>query len=366
MSRVEPHAPSNGFAVFAIGKYLNLETCRKNGHAVRTPLWFAADTGPSATLYAYTLANSGKAKRIRRTDVVKIAPCDSRGRTAGPWIDARAEIVTGNEFDHGMQLINRKYRPWKQILDLSVLLFRRRQRIVLAIRPAESLEEAVWRTSAKARAGVCRCDPSRHKISRQAKQGDSRPSRNVWIRCMHEPDTPDSWRKDFVAALRLIGFAAARLPHGMPEPVLGGRAALELYSGGLWPAPQFELLTADAHRLQAELMETGFRPDECSRSEMRTLWHPALDRGVSIAFRPPVDTNVVGSQVRQHLASTCSSNITGYVAALVCDVRGRPATETVGDLCKALALDPAAMFHGEKHDAKARGWQWLYVCAALA
>jgi hypothetical protein len=67
---------------------------------------------------------------------VKIAPCDARGNTAGPWIDARAEIVSGAEFDHGMRLINRKYRPWKQILDLSVLLFRRRQRIVLAIRPA--------------------------------------------------------------------------------------------------------------------------------------------------------------------------------------------------------------------------------------
>jgi PPOX class probable F420-dependent enzyme len=109
---------------------------------VRTALWFAADTAPSATLYAYSLANSGKAKRIRRTSVMKIAPCDSRGKTAGPWIDARAEIVTGDEFDHGIQPINRKYRPWKQILDLSVLLFRRRQRIVLAIRPADSQKGA--------------------------------------------------------------------------------------------------------------------------------------------------------------------------------------------------------------------------------
>ncbi len=109
---------------------------------MRTALWFAADTAPSATLYAYSLANSGKAKRIRRTSVMKIAPCDSRGKTAGPWIDARAEIVTGDEFDHGIQPINRKYRPWKQILDLSVLLFRRRQRIVLAIRPADSQKGA--------------------------------------------------------------------------------------------------------------------------------------------------------------------------------------------------------------------------------
>jgi PPOX class probable F420-dependent enzyme len=121
-------------AAFEGKRYLSLESYRKNGSGVRTPLWFAA--GAPDALYAYTLANSGKAKRIRRTNAVKIAPCDARGNTAGPWIDARAEIVSGAEFDHGMRLINRKYRPWKQILDLSVLLFRRRQRIVLAIRPA--------------------------------------------------------------------------------------------------------------------------------------------------------------------------------------------------------------------------------------
>ena len=79
---------------------------------------------------------------------------------------------------------------------------------------------------------------------------------------MHEPDASDFWRKDFVAALRLIGSAAARLSYGVPEPVLGGQAAIELYSGGLWPPTrQIELLTMDASRLRPELMEMGFRPD---------------------------------------------------------------------------------------------------------
>jgi PPOX class probable F420-dependent enzyme len=124
---------ADGLAIFAGQKYLNLESCRKNGAGVRTPLWFAASAA-DATLYVYTLANSGKAKRIRRNGAVKIAPCDARGRTDGPWLDARADIVGGDEFGRGMRLIDRKYRPWKQLLDMSVLLFRRRQRIVLAIR----------------------------------------------------------------------------------------------------------------------------------------------------------------------------------------------------------------------------------------
>ncbi|WP_428487645.1 PPOX class F420-dependent oxidoreductase [Rhodopila sp.] len=126
-----------GFAVLDGQRYLNLETFRKNGKGVRTPVWFAAASadGGAPTLYAYTLSNSGKAKRIRQSGAVRIAPCDARGRVTGCWIEAHAEIVVDAEFARGMRLIDRKYRPWKQILDLSVLLLRRHQRIVLAIRP---------------------------------------------------------------------------------------------------------------------------------------------------------------------------------------------------------------------------------------
>ena len=117
---------------------------------------------------------------------------------------------------------------------------------------------------------------------------------------MHEPDAPDFWPKDFVAAMRLIGSATERLPYGVPEPILGGLTAMELYSGGLWPTPQVELLTDDAPRLQAELTETGFRLDECSPSGMRTLWHPALDRRITIAVRPSVEANVVAVKIESN------------------------------------------------------------------
>jgi PPOX class probable F420-dependent enzyme len=127
-----------GLDAFDGKRYLNLETYRKSGKGVRTPVWFAAApaqaSGPK--LYVYTTADSGKAKRIRRTGVVKIAPCDARGRVTGAWTVARAELVGGEAFDNGMRLINRKYRPWKQILDLSLLLFPRHQRVMIAIQPA--------------------------------------------------------------------------------------------------------------------------------------------------------------------------------------------------------------------------------------
>jgi PPOX class probable F420-dependent enzyme len=124
------------FAVFQSNKYLSLESFRKNGQGVRTPVWFAADpvgAGPQ-TLYIYSTADSGKAKRIRRNSRVRIAPCDSRGQLLGDWIEARGEIVASEEARRGMRLLNAKYKPWKQLLDF-FSRFSRRGRVVFAVRP---------------------------------------------------------------------------------------------------------------------------------------------------------------------------------------------------------------------------------------
>ena len=129
-----------GFAAFAGHKYLNLETFKKSGEGVKTPVWFATDPSVSldssnAKLYVYTIGVSGKVKRIRNSSRVRIAPCDMRGRVLGEWVAARAEIVTGEEAARGMQLLNKKYFPWKQMLDFFAM-FRRRERTVFVIRPA--------------------------------------------------------------------------------------------------------------------------------------------------------------------------------------------------------------------------------------
>jgi len=131
-------APS-GFASFEGSKYLNLETFRKNGEGVRTPVWFAADPGapvnsPAAKLYIYTADGTGKVKRIRNNARVRVAPCNSRGDLLGEWIEARAEVVTGQEAAHGMRLLNKKYWPLKQILGFFAR-FSPRDRIVIAIKP---------------------------------------------------------------------------------------------------------------------------------------------------------------------------------------------------------------------------------------
>ena len=129
-----------GFAALKGQKYLNLETFRKSGEGVRTPIWFAADpsadlASQAAKLYIYTIDNTGKVKRIRNNSRVKVAPCDMRGNLLGDWMDARAEIVTGEEAVHGMRLLNKKYWPLKQIMGFFAR-FSRTDRIVIAISPA--------------------------------------------------------------------------------------------------------------------------------------------------------------------------------------------------------------------------------------
>jgi PPOX class probable F420-dependent enzyme len=126
-----------GFAALQERKYLSIETFRKNGQGVRTPVWFAGEPEDDAPekLYVYSTADSGKAKRIRNNGRVRVAPCDVRGRLLGEWTDARAEIVTGADAEHGMQLLNKKYMPWKQLLDF-FSIFSRNKRVVFLIRPA--------------------------------------------------------------------------------------------------------------------------------------------------------------------------------------------------------------------------------------
>jgi PPOX class probable F420-dependent enzyme len=129
-----------GFAAFRDHKYISLETFKKSGEGVKTPVWFAADptsdlSGEGARLYMYTIGNTGKVKRIRNNPHVKIAPCTLKGEVLGDWTEANAEIVTGETASQAMKLLNKKYFPLKQLLGFFAL-FSRRERIVMAIRPA--------------------------------------------------------------------------------------------------------------------------------------------------------------------------------------------------------------------------------------
>ncbi len=75
-------------------QYLNIETFRKSGVGVQTPVWFVRE---GDTLYVWTQVNSGKAKRIRNNGRVRVAPCTARGELLGEWVEAHAEADASPE-----------------------------------------------------------------------------------------------------------------------------------------------------------------------------------------------------------------------------------------------------------------------------
>jgi PPOX class probable F420-dependent enzyme len=91
---------------FVQQQYLNLETYRKNGQAMRTPVWFAEDQG---VLYVHTVKNSGKVKRIRSSARVRVAPCDRVGAVKGEWVEGEARVLDVVGLTWVDQLLDQKY-----------------------------------------------------------------------------------------------------------------------------------------------------------------------------------------------------------------------------------------------------------------
>jgi len=95
--------------------YLNLETYRKNGEAVRTPVWYTKDND---ILYVRTIMKSGKVKRVRNNPKVKVALCEADGRITGQWIDGHAHLISDpSEAARIEKFFDEKYGDVKKGID---------------------------------------------------------------------------------------------------------------------------------------------------------------------------------------------------------------------------------------------------------
>lgn len=77
------------FSCFRKEEFLSLETYRKNGETIKSPMWFAQDND---ALYLWTMADTSKVKRIRNNPNVNVAPCKRMGEVTGEWMTAHATI----------------------------------------------------------------------------------------------------------------------------------------------------------------------------------------------------------------------------------------------------------------------------------
>ncbi|MCU0270415.1 MAG: PPOX class F420-dependent oxidoreductase [Acidimicrobiales bacterium] len=115
--------------------YVCLVTFRRDGRAVPTPVWFAAD---GDDLVVVTEPTSGKVKRLRNDPRVTVQPCDVRGRVHGTVHDGQARVLGGGDAERARVVLNRKYGLQKRVLDLAStvqgLLGRRHDPVYLAVR----------------------------------------------------------------------------------------------------------------------------------------------------------------------------------------------------------------------------------------
>jgi uncharacterized protein len=123
--------PESTFTQFDDHKYISLESFKKDGQGVKTPVWFVLHND---ALYVYTEADSWKVKRIRNNPRVRVALCTVRGQVTGPWVDGTASIVEGDERRVADKLLDRKY--FLKIVFNFLTRIKRHTRVMIRIHPA--------------------------------------------------------------------------------------------------------------------------------------------------------------------------------------------------------------------------------------
>jgi PPOX class probable F420-dependent enzyme len=94
------------FAPLANAKYVQLTTFRRDGTPVATAVHIVADGNVA---YFRTWDTTGKAKRLRHTHRVQVAPSTFRGRPVGQAIPAQAVLLDGDDSDQAARMLASKH-----------------------------------------------------------------------------------------------------------------------------------------------------------------------------------------------------------------------------------------------------------------
>lgn len=97
---------SEKLAIFEGQKYICLETFKRNGQGVKTPVWFVVYDG---IIFVTTTESSWKVKRLKNNKSVRIVPSSFKGEPKGKWVDGQAFFGNESELKLAMSLRNKKY-----------------------------------------------------------------------------------------------------------------------------------------------------------------------------------------------------------------------------------------------------------------
>jgi len=105
----------NQLEQFLDQKYINLETYKKDGTPISTPVWFVIDKN---LIYVITRDSTGKVKRLKHNQDVRIVPCSFKGQSKNEWVKGKAEIITGEEADKAIKLRKKKYGMFARLIGI--------------------------------------------------------------------------------------------------------------------------------------------------------------------------------------------------------------------------------------------------------
>jgi PPOX class probable F420-dependent enzyme len=122
------------FSELGAKTYIALETFRRNGVGVNTPVWVA---GMDERLYVITEGTSWKVKRIRNNSRVRVAASDSRGNPKSEWLEGTARIMEPGDGEEPIRRLAAKYGLQYKLFGLMYRLRGRgANRVVLEISEA--------------------------------------------------------------------------------------------------------------------------------------------------------------------------------------------------------------------------------------
>lgn len=96
-------------------KFVSLETYRRDGTAVRTPLLFVIHR---ERLYMRTAVHTYKVKRIRNNPRVRVAPSTFKGAVKGEWVEGVARVFDAADMQWVNMLSKRRNGWFKRLVDL--------------------------------------------------------------------------------------------------------------------------------------------------------------------------------------------------------------------------------------------------------
>jgi len=87
-------------------KYISVETFKKDGSSVRTPVWFVIR---DQAIVVITRRQTGKFKRLKNNNRVNLAVCSMKGDVKGEWVSGTATILVGDKIRDAIRWRDKRY-----------------------------------------------------------------------------------------------------------------------------------------------------------------------------------------------------------------------------------------------------------------